>query len=165
MAWKETRGTSRVALAAARHVAHSDDAKTRTDEATRLPVRSPRPRVLAGVGAVKSRRLLAIAGASAAVVVVVGGTAAVVAATGSDDPSTGSHAVGPAVDGGTDPSTDGAGPPSDGAEPTGPEVPSPKVTDRDDTTGAGDVVLRDVRRPGRLQGAGLRRHRLHGGLH
>ena len=51
MAWEETRGTSRVALAAARHVAHADDAKTRTDEATRLPVRSPRPRLLVGAGA------------------------------------------------------------------------------------------------------------------
>jgi hypothetical protein len=51
MAWKETRGSSRVALAAARHVAHADDAKARTDEATRLPTRSLRPRVLAGVGA------------------------------------------------------------------------------------------------------------------
>jgi hypothetical protein len=51
VAWEETRGTSRVALATARHVAHADDAKTRTDEASRLAVRSRRPRVLAGVGA------------------------------------------------------------------------------------------------------------------
>ena len=51
MAWEETRGSSRVVLAAARHVAHADDAKARTDEATRLPARSLRPRVLAGVGA------------------------------------------------------------------------------------------------------------------
>jgi len=51
VAWEETRGTSRVALAAARHVAHADDAKTRTDEATRLPVRSPRRAILIGAGA------------------------------------------------------------------------------------------------------------------
>lgn len=51
MAWKETRGSSRVVLAAARHVAHADDAKARSDEATRLPTRSLRPRVLAGAGA------------------------------------------------------------------------------------------------------------------
>ena len=51
MAWEETRGSSRVVLAAARHVAHADDAKARTDEATRLRARSLRPRVLAGVGA------------------------------------------------------------------------------------------------------------------
>ncbi len=51
MSWEETRGSSRVAVAAARHVAHADDAKSRADEATRLPTKSLRPRVLAGVGA------------------------------------------------------------------------------------------------------------------
>ncbi len=51
MAWEETRGASRVVVASARHIAHADDAKSRVDEATRLPVRSIRPRVLAGAGA------------------------------------------------------------------------------------------------------------------
>lgn len=51
MAWEETRGASRVVVASARHVAHADDAKARTDEASRMPVRSMRPRVLAGAGA------------------------------------------------------------------------------------------------------------------
>ena len=51
MAWEETRGSSRGVLAGARHVAHADDAKGRSDEASRLPARSLRPRVLAGAGA------------------------------------------------------------------------------------------------------------------
>ena len=50
MSWEETRGAARVAVAGARSVAHADDAKARSDEATRLPARSLRPRVLAGVG-------------------------------------------------------------------------------------------------------------------
>jgi hypothetical protein len=51
MAWEETRGSSRAVLAGARHVAHADDAKGRTDETSRLPVRSLRPRILVGAGA------------------------------------------------------------------------------------------------------------------
>jgi hypothetical protein len=51
MAWEETRGASRVVVAGARHVAHADDAKARADEASRLPTKSLRPRVLAGAGA------------------------------------------------------------------------------------------------------------------
>jgi hypothetical protein len=51
MAWEETRGSTRAVVGAARHVAHTDDAKSRADEASRLPTRSLRPRVLAGVGA------------------------------------------------------------------------------------------------------------------
>jgi hypothetical protein len=39
-----------VVLAGARHVAHADDAKGRSDEASRPPGRSLRPRVLAGAG-------------------------------------------------------------------------------------------------------------------
>jgi hypothetical protein len=73
-------------------------------------------------GALKSRRLLAMAGASAAVVVVVGVTAAVVAATGSDDPGPGPSAAGPAGAGGSDPS-------ADGASPTGAETTAPQVTE------------------------------------
>jgi hypothetical protein len=49
--WEETRGASRVVVAGARNLAHADDAKSRADEASRLPVRSIRPRVLAGAGA------------------------------------------------------------------------------------------------------------------
>jgi hypothetical protein len=51
VAWEETRGTSRVVLADARQVAHADDVKGRSDEASRLPARSLRPRVLVGAGA------------------------------------------------------------------------------------------------------------------
>lgn len=50
MSWEETRGSARVAVGAARQVAHADDAKSRVDEATRLPTKSLRPRVLAAVG-------------------------------------------------------------------------------------------------------------------
>ena len=51
MAWEETRGTTTRVVVAARRVAHVDDAKSRADEATHLPVRSVRPRVLVGAGA------------------------------------------------------------------------------------------------------------------
>ena len=51
MSWKETRGSARVAVGVARHLAHADDAKSRVDEATRLPTKSLRPRVLTAVGA------------------------------------------------------------------------------------------------------------------
>jgi hypothetical protein len=51
MSWEETRGSARVAVGAARQVAHADDAKSRVDEATRLPTKSLRPRVLTAVGA------------------------------------------------------------------------------------------------------------------
>ena len=50
MAWEETRGSSRVVVGAARQVAHADDAKSRVDEASRLPTKSMHPRVLTGVG-------------------------------------------------------------------------------------------------------------------
>ena len=51
MAWEEARGASRAASAVARRQAHADDAKARTHEGSRLPVRSLRPRILAGAGA------------------------------------------------------------------------------------------------------------------
>ncbi len=51
MAWEETRGSARVVVGAARQLAHADDAKSRADEATRLPTKSLRPRVLVGAGA------------------------------------------------------------------------------------------------------------------
>jgi hypothetical protein len=51
MTWEETRGSTRVGVGAARRIAHADDAKSRVDEATRVPTRSLSPRVLAGVGA------------------------------------------------------------------------------------------------------------------
>jgi hypothetical protein len=51
VAWEETRGAARVAAGSAHRLAHADDAKSRVDEATRLPTRSLRPRVLAGAGA------------------------------------------------------------------------------------------------------------------
>jgi hypothetical protein len=51
MSWEETRGSARVAVGAARQVAHADDAKSRVDEGTRLPTKSLRPRVLTAVGA------------------------------------------------------------------------------------------------------------------
>ncbi len=51
MTWEETRGATRVVVTGVRHVAHADDAKSRVDEASRLPTRSLRPRLLAGVGA------------------------------------------------------------------------------------------------------------------
>ncbi len=51
MSWEETRGSARVAVGAARQVAHADDAKSRVDEATRLPTKSLRPRLLTAVGA------------------------------------------------------------------------------------------------------------------
>ena len=51
MAWEETRGSTRAAVGPTRQLAHADDAKARVDEATRLPRRSLRPRVLAGAGA------------------------------------------------------------------------------------------------------------------
>ena len=52
MLWEETRGTSRAVADDARRVAHVDDAKARTDEASRLPGRSgpKRALVMAGVG-------------------------------------------------------------------------------------------------------------------
>ena len=50
MAWEEARGSSRVVVGAARQVAHADDAKSRVDEASRLPTKSLRPRVLTAVG-------------------------------------------------------------------------------------------------------------------
>jgi hypothetical protein len=50
VAWEETRGSTSVAVASARQVAHADDAKSRVDEASRLPTRSLRPRVLVGAG-------------------------------------------------------------------------------------------------------------------
>ncbi len=50
MAWEEARGSSRVVVAAAHQVAHADDAKSRVDEASRLPTKSLRPRVLTAVG-------------------------------------------------------------------------------------------------------------------
>ena len=51
MSWEETRGSARVAVGPARQVAHADDAKSRVDEATRLPTKSLRPRLLTAVGA------------------------------------------------------------------------------------------------------------------
>ena len=51
MSWEETRGSARVAVGSARQFAHVDDAKSRADEATRLPTKSLRPRLLTGVGA------------------------------------------------------------------------------------------------------------------
>ena len=53
MLWEETRGTSRAVVDDARRVAHADDAKARTDEASRLPGRTgpKRALVLAGAGA------------------------------------------------------------------------------------------------------------------
>ena len=60
MTWQETRGASRVVVAGVRHVAHADDAKSRTHEASRLSARSLRPRVLAAVGVggrARARRL------------------------------------------------------------------------------------------------------------
>lgn len=50
MAWEETRGTARVVVGSAHRLAHADDAKSRVDEATRLPIRSLRRRVLVGAG-------------------------------------------------------------------------------------------------------------------
>ncbi len=49
MSWEETRGSAGVSVGAARQVAHADDAKSRVDEATRLPTTSLRPRLLAAV--------------------------------------------------------------------------------------------------------------------
>ena len=51
MSWEETRGSAHVAVGSARRFAHADDAKSRADEATRLPTKTLRPRLLTGVGA------------------------------------------------------------------------------------------------------------------
>ncbi len=51
MTWEDTRGASRVVVTGVRQVAHADDAKSRVDEASRLPTKSLRPRVLVGAGA------------------------------------------------------------------------------------------------------------------
>jgi hypothetical protein len=50
VAWEETRGTARVSVGSAHRLAHADDAKSRADEASRLPVRSLPRRMLAGAG-------------------------------------------------------------------------------------------------------------------
>lgn len=56
MAWKDARGSTRVAVTGVRQVAHADDsgsrAKSRHDESTRAAQRSLSPRVLVGAGAV-----------------------------------------------------------------------------------------------------------------
>ena len=68
MPWEETRGTSRVVVDGARRVAHADDAKARSDEASRLPGRAgpKRALVLAGAG------LLVVVGAITAVAMLGG---------------------------------------------------------------------------------------------
>lgn len=70
MAWKEARGSTRVVVAVARSVAHSDDAKSRTHDASSLARRGfPRKLLIGGI---------------ALALVVVGGVVAVFALGGED---------------------------------------------------------------------------------
>jgi len=70
MAWKEERGAGRAAVAGAHTLAHSDDAKSRVHEATKVAGRSWVKPLVAGV---------------AGVVLVVGGVVVAQALTGGDD--------------------------------------------------------------------------------